>query len=465
MSNIVSSGAQPRGNGALEPNIAEAISDGFVTIDENWRIKSINGPGLKIVKPLVRDGIGIVGQILWDAFPDVAGTPFGAAFRKSMHEQVATNVEAFFPPLDSWFDVRCYPLVKGLAILFLDIGARKRAEDQVKTAYESCRLLVERSPFGVYTVDADFRLMQVSAGAQKVFENVKPLIGRDFAEVLHTIWPEEFANEAIGRFRNTLETGLPYRAPGMVERRADVDETEAYDWMIERLVLHDGRPGVVCHFYDLSERQRHDEHVQTLMSEVNHRGKNMLALVQAMARQTAASNPHDFVDDFEQRIRALASAQDLLVKSAWNAVPLRDLINSQLAHFDDRDGARIKLNGPAVHVAPSAAQTIGMAIYELATNAGKYGALSNNSGHVEIDWRLSEETSGQTQFNMTWTESGGPQVLTPVRQGFGSKVTGNMIKFNFDGEVDINFAPTGLAWRLSCPADKILKGTSAQPGE
>ena len=145
-----------------------------------------------------------------------------------------------------------------------------------------------------------------------------------------------------------------------------------------------------------------------------------------------------------------------------NAVPLRDLINSQLAHFDDHDGVRIKLNGPAVKITPSAAQTIGMAIYELGTNAGKYGALSNNTGYVEIGWKLSEEASGSKQFEMSWKESGGPQVLKPARQGFGSKVTGDMVKLSFDGHVDIEFAPAGLEWRLSCPADALLKGTARQ---
>lgn len=138
-----------------------------------------------------------------------------------------------------------------------DITERKQAEDAICTAHDSFRCLVEQSPFGVYTVDANFRLAQVSAGAQKVFANVKPLLGRDFADVLHQLWPEPFASDVIARFRHTLETGEPYHSPSTVEQRRDIDVVEAYDWKIERVKLTDGQFGVVCHFYDLSERQRY----------------------------------------------------------------------------------------------------------------------------------------------------------------------------------------------------------------
>jgi len=139
-----------------------------------------------------------------------------------------------------------------------DMTERKRSEESLRTAHDTFRHLVEESPFGVYAVDADFRLVQVSAGAQKVFQNVRPLLGRDFADVLRQIWPEPFASEAIGRFRHTLETGEPYHAPSTIQRRHDTGQVEAYDWKIERLMLPDGRWGAVCHFYDLSERQRYE---------------------------------------------------------------------------------------------------------------------------------------------------------------------------------------------------------------
>lgn len=132
---------------------------------------------------------------------------------------------------------------------------RARAETALRASHDTFRHLVENSPFGVYVVDANFRLAQVSTGAQKVFANVRPLLGRDFAEVLRILWPEPFASEAIAHFQHTLITGEPYHAPSTVERRQDTEEVESYDWKIERITLPDGSFGIVCHFYDLSERQ------------------------------------------------------------------------------------------------------------------------------------------------------------------------------------------------------------------
>lgn len=135
-----------------------------------------------------------------------------------------------------------------------DVHDLKVAEQQIRRNHDTFYNLIQNNPFGVYVVDADFKLAEVSLGSQKVFENVRPLIGRDFAEVLRIVWAEPFATEAIERFRHTLKTGEAYSSPGTVETRDDIGVTEAYDWRIERLDLPDGRHGVVCYFYDLSER-------------------------------------------------------------------------------------------------------------------------------------------------------------------------------------------------------------------
>ncbi|WP_323765455.1 PAS domain-containing protein [Marinovum sp.] len=337
-----------------------------------------------------------------------------------------------------------------------DITERKAAETRLRAAHDTFRDLVARSPFGIYTVDADFRLHQVSHGAQKVFENVNPLIGRDFSEVLRVIWPEPFASETIGLFRRTLETGEPYHSPSMVETRADIKEREAYDWKIERLTLPDGRDGVVCHFYDLTERQRFEEQIKMLMREVNHRAKNMLSLVLSIARQTAASSPEDFVERFTQRIQGLSAGQDVLVQSGWRHVPIHALVRAQLSHFQDLIGQRIHLDGPELEVTAAAAQTMGLALHELATNAAKYGALSAPSGEVTLRWRL-ETAQGKPRFCLEWREAGGPDVTQPQRRGFGSTMTGHLVRSSLNGEVETRYAASGVIWRLECPADGVIE--------
>lgn len=142
--------------------------------------------------------------------------------------------------------------------LVRDISQRRASEERLRRSHDTFYNLIQNAPFGVYVVDSQFRLAQVSAGSLRVFQGVRPLIGRDFAEVLRTIWPEPFASAAIERFRHTLKTGEPFHSPATVERRADVDDEEAYDWRLERIALPDGEFGVVCYFYDLSERRRYE---------------------------------------------------------------------------------------------------------------------------------------------------------------------------------------------------------------
>ena len=152
--------------------------------------------------------------------------------------------------------------VAGQLSVIRDVGIRKKAEEQLRRNHETFFNLVKNAPLGIYVVDADFRLIQVSAGSRKVFSFVDPLIGRDFEEVMRIVWAEPFASEAIAHFRHTLETGEPYRGADTTERRGDIDDEESYDWKIERITLPDGRFGVVCYFYDLTERKQFEQKIR-----------------------------------------------------------------------------------------------------------------------------------------------------------------------------------------------------------
>jgi PAS domain S-box-containing protein len=137
-----------------------------------------------------------------------------------------------------------------------DISARKLAEAQIRRSQETFFNLIERAPFGIYTVDAEFRIAHVNSGAQSVFANVRPLIGRDLAEAIRIIWPEPVAGEVIGAFRRTLDAGEPYYSPGLSGQRQDVDIEESYEWSLHRVELADGQLGVVCYFFDATKLQQ-----------------------------------------------------------------------------------------------------------------------------------------------------------------------------------------------------------------
>jgi PAS domain S-box-containing protein len=216
--------------------------------------------------------------------------------------------------------------------------------------------------------------------------------------------------------------------------------------------------GAVGAFLDITERRHQEERIKLLLREVNHRTKNMLAVIQSVARQTVATSPKNFLARFSERIQSLATSQDLLVKADWRGVDVGELVRGQLAHFEDLIGSRIELKGPSLVISASAAQTFGMAIHELSTNAGKYGALSVDQGHVAIDWLLERDATGGETFTMSWREHGGPPVSPPSRNGFGSRVIGALAESSLDAKVALDFAKTGLSWRLSCPAGAVIEG-------
>jgi PAS domain S-box-containing protein len=202
---------------------------------------------------------------------------------------------------------------------------------------------------------------------------------------------------------------------------------------------------------DITERKDHEEREHLLMREVNHRAKNMLSVVDAIAQRLAASDPQNFAQRFSERIQALSANQDLLIRNEWKGVGIQDLVRAQLAHFTDLIGSRIAIQGPKLLLKGASAQAIGLALHELATNAGKYGALSTDSGRVDIRWSCD---SGSLMMN--WTERDGPPVSAPERRGFGTIVVKAMAERSLDGTVDLDYAPSGVTWRLCCPAPNAL---------
>ncbi len=138
---------------------------------------------------------------------------------------------------------------------------------------------------------------------------------------------------------------------------------------------------------------------------------------------------------------------------------LGELVRSQLAHFKDLIGTRIKLKGSRVLISASAAQTIGMALHELATNAGKYGALSNQAGRVEVEWSHNGTEAGQEIFWISWRETGGPSVTAPERSGFGSAIIGSVAEASLGAKVELAFLASGLLWSMRCPASEVVEGS------
>ncbi len=204
-------------------------------------------------------------------------------------------------------------------------------------------------------------------------------------------------------------------------------------------------------------REQAEQQILLLMREVNHRSKNMLAVVQAIARQMPSTDPKQFVRQFSDRIVGLAASQDLLIESNWQGVRVSDLVRSQLSLFRELIGTRIEISGPPVRLQPPAAQAIGMALHELATNASKYGALSDAEGRVEVSWRLAG-SGEEREFLLDWVEKDGPTVTPSERRGFGYTIMVAMVEKSLDAEVKVDYAPTGLSWKVRATARCTYEG-------
>ena len=198
---------------------------------------------------------------------------------------------------------------------------------------------------------------------------------------------------------------------------------------------------------DITEMREAEQRIELLLQEVNHRSKNMLAIVQSLARRSDAGRG-DFIERLEQRIRGLAANQDLLVKRAWTPVPIVEMIEAQLRSLED-SRSQVSLDGPDQALTPVAAETLAMAIHEMATNASKYGALSVPEGRVRIRWQVRAEQD-PVSFLIEWAETGGPSVNPPRRPGFGTRIIVDVPRAKLGARVEAAYPAEGFRWSLEC---------------
>jgi PAS domain S-box-containing protein len=199
---------------------------------------------------------------------------------------------------------------------------------------------------------------------------------------------------------------------------------------------------------DISERKRTDAQILTLAREAEHRAKNILATVQATVRLSHADTPEDLKQTIEGRIQALANVHRLFVQSRWAGADLCSLVEAELAPYCPQEEKRASIEGPMLLLEPNIAQAMAVTVHELTTNAAKYGALSAPEGHVQIEW--SQIPNGRVLFR--WTETGGPIVKQPKRQGFGTRVMASMIREQLMGEVNFDWRTGGLICEIKLMA-------------
>lgn len=232
-----------------------------------------------------------------------------------------------------------------------------------------------------------------------------------------------------------------------------------YRWILDRAVVFERNAAgevtkTLSAALDIDERKRAEQRRMMLINELNHRVKNTLASVQSIARQTlrARRPAAETYELLTARLVALSAAHDVLTREDWLGAPLREVAESALRPFSAQGEARIVLDGPDLRLGPRAALAMAMALHELATNAAKYGALSVDTGRVELTWVRAADLAGP-RLDLTWRERGGPPVSRPARTGFGTRLLTQGLRADLDGAADVDFAPDGVVCRITAPLE------------
>jgi PAS domain S-box-containing protein len=344
---------------------------------------------------------------------------------------------------------------------FIDVGAIAKAASRVIRlrrnghVFELPARLFEQLPFAIYVCDRDGLVLRYNRRAAELWGR-SPKLGDSnerFCGSYRMFRPDgSLLPHHECPMADVLRTGMSVRQQEVHIERPDgsrgiaLVDIEAVKDSDENII------GAVNCFQDITERKRAEEREQILAREVDHRAKNLLALVQATVQLTHADTVKDFKAAIEGRLQALSNAHTLLAQSRWAGVNLHTPITEELAPYRAAETSRTHISGPELVLEPRSAQTIAMVLHELTTNAVKYGALSVPSGCLIIEW-----SRGETQLVIRWCETGGPTVRPPSRQGFGTRVVGRVVH-ELDGKLEFDWNPDGLACEINIPLDH-LSGT------
>ncbi len=440
---------------------------GIMHLDRELRYKFIN----RYHAERLKERLGLTPeQMIGKRVPEVFGDKLFAIFEPYFRECLGGKAVEFEVELPyqigepQFLQCRFEPewsggKVVGLVSAATDITRLKRAETALRESKERLQLCLDAAQLGWWHCDPGRRVIS----GDTRFNDILGVIAEEMPidEIRKLVHPDDVERFWADRegWLNSVDRKPHTHEYRVRQRNGAVRWVEAH-WLayFADASRERGIANVIGTVLDITERKERQEREHLLMREVNHRAKNMLSVVASIAHRTVTKNPEDFIERFAERIQALSANQDLLVKSEWGGVDIEDLVGAQLAPFADLIGSRIVVRGPKLRLNAASAQAIGLALHELATNAGKYGALSMDRGRVDVSWGATADT-----FTMGWTEHDGPAVSPPQRRGFGTMVMVTMAERSLDGKVDFEFVPSGVTWRLTCAAVNALGGLCTCP--
>jgi two-component sensor histidine kinase len=323
------------------------------------------------------------------------------------------------------------------------VEARTKELAEAKQRFE---IALRGSPISAFSQDRHMRFTWVHNPPTGVSPAI--LLGKTDADIM----PPAAAESVMAAKRQVMKTGEARELESNFEL---FGRKRSFYLLIEALRAETGEVlGTTSVAVDISERKANEDQLRLLLRELTHRCKNLLAVIHAIARQTASRtrSVEDFLDRFSARLGAMGASHDLLIADDWQGASLRMLVEQQLGDHAERFGEKIAIEGEDVMLKPEAVQNLGLALHELATNAHKYGSLSEPEGEVSISWKFCEDAS---KLKLVWQERGGPKVTPPERSGFGRAMIENVVSKALEGDVSLSFPPKGVRCVIEIPASQV----------
>lgn len=443
-------------------SVIDALDDEIAVIDPAGTIIAVNAAWCRFADEAGAGGDS--GFIGWNYFDvcratDAAGAKVAQALRRALDEGLADVVEYSCPPPgdpERWFEVAITPFAgRGgthAVVRHRNMTPGRVAVAKASEAYLKSELLtaiVETSSDAIMSYDLDGRINTWNAGAERLYGySAEQVIGKS----MELLYPAD-SSQGILQYRDQIIAGT--LSSFQVTRLTKLGRPRLV-W-VTAAAIRDSSGAVIAVsniHRDITDLRRHEESRRMVAQEIIHRAKNMLTVIGAIHRRTAAAatSMEEFNRKFSERIASLSRSTDFLTSEEWQTVPLDALIRSQLALFTADDN-QVSFGGPDVELHPQAVKSIGMALHELGTNATKYGALGDRPGKIAIRWEVVQ--GGQDEQDvlvLEWQETGQVFTSPPDHMGFGNTVLTRLAVSLLDASVDYRFSAEGVLWRAEIPA-------------
>jgi PAS domain S-box-containing protein len=447
-------------HGAEEPYrvLVERMSDGALTAGPDGVILYVNE---RLCEQTGYSPAQLVGRRLASLFED---EPPELVPEVTAEASLLRNGEDAMP-VAVWSRPISIGSTTATLVRLTDLSIHRRAE-QIAAAERFARSVLEQATEAVLVLSPDGHITHASWRAEQIAQ--RPPVGCKFSEAFPLDAQRTDETGTLARFSaESLDAMLATKPFHGVEVKLHPDGAGRSAYLLSAGPLVDenrANLGSIVTLTDITERKRAEEQLTTMVAELNHRVKNILAIVQSVAAQTvrASGSLENFADAFAGRLKALAIAHDILTETRWIGIGLSELLAAVLAPYRSAGGKRVSIVGPAILLPARAVVPLSMVLHEMTTNAAKYGALSTRQGRIEITWQVSDDVD--SSIELVWLERDGPKIKAGTATGFGTKLIDHVIRYDLDGSTKIDFDPDGVRWHIAFPAGALSERRDAAAG-